>query len=183
MALPFKLHISKEQIEGREAIPEGLYKVRFSKFSPKWTNQGNMSEEQWFASRSINLNGVYEVVEHPDYAGALIYDTLNTGSKTPLFGLMDMCHAFGFNMDFDPGTGEYDIPGFDSINSNPNFDPEKPDTWEYRGPLIGKVAQIEIGHKMYNGKPQVKPRRWFCAIADCASKYPQIRHSQNLIRA
>jgi hypothetical protein len=183
MTLPFKLHISKEQVEGKEALPEGLYEVRFIKFSPKWTNQGNLTEEQWKAARSINLRAEYEVLKHPEYAGTAIYDTLNVGPKTPLFGLMDMCHAFGLNMDYDKDSESYEIPGMDSVMHSPNFDPEKPETWEYRGPLIGKVAQVEIGHRMFNGKPQPTPRRWFCAIPDCASRYPTIRHSQNMIRA
>lgn len=182
MALPFKLHISKEQVEGREQLPEGIYKVRFSKFNPQWTRQNQLTHEQWIASRSINLQGVYEVLEHPDYAGTFVYDTLNIGPKTPLFGLMDMCHAFGLNMEPDTASGEYDIPGFDSVAQSPSFDPEKPETWDYRGPLMGRVAQLEVGHKLFNGKPQVRPRRWFCSIPDCAQKYPMIRHSQNLIR-
>jgi hypothetical protein len=183
MALAFKLHIGKEQIEGKEQVPQGVYKVRFSRFNPQWTRQNQLSEQQWIASRSINLNGEYEILEHPDYAGRVIYDTLNVGPKTPLFGLTDMCHGFGLPLDYDPATEQYDIPGMDSITNSPGYDPEKPETWDYRGPLMGRTAQIEIGHSMFKDKPQVKPRRWFCSVPDCAKNYPMIRHSQNLIRA
>jgi hypothetical protein len=183
MALPFALKIGKEQIEGKEAVPEGLYKVRFVRFNPQWTRQNNQSEDQWIANRSINLNAEYEILEHPDYAGRPIYDTLNIGPKTPLFGLMDMCHGFGIPMLFDATTEQYDIPGMDSIEQSPSYDPDKPETWQYRGPLLGKVAQLEIGHTTFNGKAQVRPRRWFCAVADCAKNYPMIRHSQNMIRS
>lgn len=177
MPLPFALQISKEQIEGREQLPEGIYKVRFSRFNPQWTRQNQLTEQQWIASRSINLSGVYEVLEHPDYAGILVYDTLNVGPKTPLMGLVDMCHAFGFPIEIDSTTGQYEIPGMDSILQAPNYDQDKPETWDYRGPLLGKVGQVEIGHKMFNGKPQVRPRRWFCTVPNCTT-----RHSQNLIR-
>lgn len=182
MALPFRLHISKEQVEGKEQVPEGLYKVRFSRFNPQWTRQNNLQESQWIATRSINLNGEYEILEHPDYAGRMIYDTLNIGPKTPLFSLIDMCHAFNCPMEFDTATEQYDIPGMDSIMQSPAYDENKPETWDYRGPLMGKTGQVEIGHKLFNGKPQVRPRRWFCAVPDCDKAYPTIRHSLNLIR-
>lgn len=181
MPLPFALHISKEQVEGKEQIPEGIYKVRFSKFNPQWTRQNQLTEQQWLAIRSINLNGTYEVLEHPDYAGAFIYDTLNLGPKSPLFGLIDMCHGFGIPIEYTEATG-YEIPGMDSIVQASNYDPNNPETWDYRGPLLGRIGQVEVGHKLFNGKPQVRPRRWFCAVPDCATKYPAIRHSQNLIR-
>jgi len=182
MALPFSLKISKEQIEGKEAVPEGIYKVRFVKFNPQWTRQNNMNEQQWLAARSINLNAEYEILEHPEYAGRQVFDTLNIGPKTPLFGLTDMCHAFGFVLPFDKATEQYDIPGMETIEKSPNYDPNKPETWEYRGPLLGKVAQVEIGRTTFNGKPQTRPRRWICTVPDCAKNHPEIRHSQNLIR-
>jgi hypothetical protein len=182
MALPFQLKISKEQLEGRELVPEGLYKVRFSRFNPKWTNQGNLTDAQWVASRSVNLQAEYEILEHPDYAGRIIYDTLNIGPKTPLFGLQDMCHGFGFIIPQDPTTGQYDVPGMDSIEKNPNYNPDDPTTWDYRGPLLGKVTQLELGHDVWNGKTRERPRRWFCQVQNCAKDYPMIRHSQNLIR-
>jgi hypothetical protein len=182
MPLPFQLKISKEQIEGKETVPPGLYKVRFICFSPKWTNQGNLTEEQWIANRSINLRAQYEVLEHPDYAGSPVFDTLNIGPKTPLFGLQDMCHGFGLELPFDSNTGQYDIPGMDSIEQGQKYDANDPTTWEYRGPLLGKVAQLEIGHDMFNGRAIPKPQRWICTVPECAKRFPMIRHSKNLIR-
>lgn len=171
---PFKMTLSKEQVEGKEALPEGIYKVRFVKFGPKLTKQKPGESE---SSRTINLNAEYEVVDNHEFAGRKIYEIMNMKS----FGIQtEVCHAFGVTLDIDPTDGNYFIPG--TWDSRPEFDPENPETYEYKGPLLGKIAQVELAVRSYNGRNSNQVRRYFCAINDCGTKFPEVRHSQNLIR-
>lgn len=169
---PFKMSLSKEQVEGKEAMPEGIYKVRFIKFAPKLSkDKGDGSE------RSINLNAEYEVLDHPEYAGRKIFEIANMKSYNIQ---TEICHGFDVPLEVDPTDGSYFIPG--TWDSRADFDESNPETYEYKGPLTGKVAQVELGIRTYNGRNSNAVRRYFCAIPDCANKFPEIRHQMNLIK-
>jgi hypothetical protein len=168
---PFKMTLSKEQVEGKEALPEGIYKVRFIKFSPKSSkDKGDGSP------RSINLNAEYEVTDSPEFAGRKIFEIANMKSYNIQ---TEICHGFGVPLEVDPADGSYYIPG--TWDNRTDFNPDNPETFEYKGPLTGKIAQIELGITTYNGRNRNQVRRYFCAIDDCANKFPEIRHQTNLI--
>jgi hypothetical protein len=175
---PFKMSLSKEQVEGKEVLPAGLYEVRFIKFNPKLSkaNAGNPDAE-----RSINLNAEYEVINHPEYATRKLYEVMNMKS----YNIQnEVCHAFGVPLESgvgDTGEVEYWIPG--TWDNKPGFNPADPSTFEYKGPLIGQVAKVEVAVDNYQGRDNNKVRRYFCAIDDCATKFPEIRHSDNLLRS
>jgi hypothetical protein len=166
---PFKMTLSKEQVEGREAMPEGIYKVRFIKFNPK------LSKPNPGKPQSINLNAEYEVIDNPEFAGRKVYEIANMGSYNIQ---TEICHGFGIPLEVD-SDGSYFIPG--TWDSRPDFDSANPETYEYKGPLIGKVAQIELAVTSYNGRNRNQVRRYFCVVDDCGNKFPEIRHVQNLI--
>lgn len=169
---PFRMTLSKEQVEGKDALPDGIYKVRFIKFGPKLSkDKGDGSE------RSINLNAEYEVLDHPEYAGRKIYELANMKSYNIQ---TEFCHGFGVPLEVDPSDGAYFIPG--TWDSRADFDAANPETYEYKGPLTGKVAQIELGTRSFNGRNLNQVRRYFCAVDDCANKFPEIRHVMNLIK-
>lgn len=172
---PFKMTLSKEQVEGREALPEGIYKVRFIKFSPKLSKPKAGEPDN---ARSINLNAEYEVLDHPEYSGRKVYELANMKSYNIQ---TELCHGFGVPLEVDPTDGTYYIPG--TWDSRPDFDPDNPETYEYKGPLTGKVAQVELGIRTYNGRNMNAVRKYFCAVDDCATKFPEIRHVANLIKS
>lgn len=171
---PFKMSLSKEQVEGKEVVPEGLYKVRFVKFAPKLSkaDTSNPSKE-----RSINLNAEYEIVDHPDHAGRKIFEVANMKSYNIQ---TEICHCFGVPLELDPNDDSYFIPG--TWDSRQDFDPDNPETYEYKGPLTGKIGMIELAVTSFNGRSRNQPRRYLCGIPTCAQDFPQIRHQQNLVK-
>lgn len=171
----FKMSVSKEQVEGREVVPEGIYKVRFVKFAPKLSkaDPNNPAKE-----RSINLNAEYEIVDSTDFADRKIFELANMKS----FNIQtEICHCFGVPLELDTTDDTYFIPG--TWDSNPNFDQDNPETYEYRGPLIGKVGVVELAVTSWNGRSRNQVRRYLCGIPTCAQDFPQVRHVQNLIKS
>jgi hypothetical protein len=168
---PFKMTLSKEQVEGKEALPEGIYEVRFIRFNPKLSKDKGDGQE-----RSINLNAEYEVMNNPEYAGRKVFEIMNMKSYNIQ---SEVCHAFGIPLDVDD-DGDYYIPG--TWDSKPDFDPALPETYEYKGPLTGKIGKIELAITTFQGRQRNQVRRYFCAVDDCATKFPEIRHVQNLIK-
>jgi hypothetical protein len=167
--------LSKEQVEGKEAVPEGIYEVRFLRFNPR-LSKAAIEQHAPFDPRNINLNAEYEVVNNPEYAGRRIYEIASMKSYNIQ---TEICHGFDVPLDIDE-NGEYFIPG--TWDSRPDFNQELPETYEYKGPLSGKIGKIELAIETFNGRPRNRPRRYFCAIDDCATKFPEIRHVQNLIK-
>lgn len=171
---PFRMSVSKEQVEGKELVPDGIYQVRFIKFSPKLSKPqpGALNSQQ-----SVNLNAEYEILNHPDYAGRKIFETANM----KMYNIQtELCHCFGIPMEFDQSDDMYYIPG--TWDTRPDFNPALPETFEYKGPLTGKVGKIELGSRNFAGRDMNAIRRYFCDIPDCAQKYPQVRHVMNLIK-
>jgi len=41
---------------------------------------------------------------------------------------------------------------------------------------------VEVAVDNYNGKDNNKIRRYFCAVPDCATKFPKIRHIADLLK-
>jgi hypothetical protein len=164
--MAFSLKVSKEAIEGKDLVSPGIYDVRLLKFNPKASKSGT----------SFNYNPMMEIINHPDYVNNKIYDTLNSAAG---WIIPDFSHCFGFPMETD-GT-DYWLPGiFDADKAK--FNPDDPSTWVYAGPLTGAVGKVEIGHDSYNGKAIARIGRYFCSVENCATKFPHIKHSENLLR-
>lgn len=166
----FKMAVSKETIEGRETLPAGIYEVRLIGFKPKFSDPARTGKP-----KSLNLNARMEVINHPEYAGRLIFEGLNAKAG---WVQQDLCHAFGIPMETDGDS--YWIPG--EWDSEANFNSDDADTYRYTGPLMGQVAKVELAVDTYNGKDNNKVSRYFCAVEDCEQKFPQITHSQNLLK-
>lgn len=164
----FRMGVSKEAVEGRENINPGIYEVRLVSFGPKF------SKPQEGREQTLNLNPKMEIINNPDVVNRFVFDTLNQNA----FYQADFVHCFGVEMEQEGDT--YYLPG--TWDSDPAFDPAKAETYKYRGPLLGKVGKVEIAIDVYQGKSNNKIRRFFCAVEDCATKFPQIKHSTDLMR-
>lgn len=162
--MPFKVDTSK--IEGQEVFPPGIYEFKLAGFAPKKSKGGD----------STNLNPRFELINHPDFAGRKVFDSLNEGAA---FLWPDFVHALGLPMETD-GDSSW-IPG--DWNGDPaKFKEDDPSTWVYKGPLVGRVAKMEIAVGNFNGRDNNRIKRYFCALPDCATKFPKIRHSEDLLK-
>lgn len=168
--MAFKMGVSKEAVEGRENVQPGIYEVRFISFNPKW------SKEKEGREKSLNLNPKLEIINNPDLVNRFLFDTLNQNA----FYMADFAHCFGVEMEQEGET--YYLPG--TWDSDPSFDAEKAETYKYRGPLLGKTGRVEVAiDASYNPqRPTNKIRQWICAIEDCATKFPQIKHNTDLLK-
>lgn len=174
----FRMSISKDKIEGKDAIPAGIYELKLVSFKPKFSKP-NFSNPN--APSSLNLNAMMVVVNNPQHDGsngerpAAIFEGLNQNAG---WIMLDFCHAFGLPMETD--GNEYWLPG--SWDSEANFDQNNAETYKYVGPLVGRVAKVEVGMDSYNGKDTNKVRRYFCAVDDCETKFPEIKHREDLLK-
>jgi hypothetical protein len=164
--MAFIMKIENTKLEGMDVIPAGIYEVKLDKFGPKNSKSGT----------SVNLNPQMSVVNHPDFAGRKVFDSLNQGGA---FMYPDFVHAFGLPMETDgkdswiPGTWDADKAKFKEDDAS---------TWVYQGPIVGRIAKVEIAVENFNGKDTNRVRRYICAVADCASKFPKVRHSADLLK-
>lgn len=160
--MAFQMKVSNEQITGKENPTPGPYKLKLLGFNPKTSKKGD----------TINLNAMMEVVNHAEFDDRKVWDNLNSaGSWT----WADFSHAFGLPLETD-GKDSWLAGDWDGDAAK--FDPNKPETWKYKGPLVGRTADVELGVDSYGAKV----RRYFCAIPDCASKFPLVKHSQDLMK-
>lgn len=170
--MAFKMSFSQDKLEGLQPVPNGQYKVLFIEFKPSWSKNAN----QITGKKSINLNAKVKILEHPEFEQErFLIAALNEG--VPSF-IQAFVHSFGVEMDDQLGDNP-SIPGtFDTDKSK--FKEDDPTTWVYSGPLTAKTAVWEVGTKEHNGRQVQSLRRFICSVPDCATKYPKIRHSQDM---
>ena len=147
---------SKDKIEGKPPIPEGIYSFRLDGWKPKWSKDKG----------SINLNPVLKVINHAEYNDRYLYENLNTKGE---WVWKDFCHALGVPLPQD-ASGEYEFPGkfVDPNDPNGMGDPEK---YEYTGPLTGQIGQCKVVQTSYNNKPQTKIQFYICKVPGCTEQH------------
>ena len=171
--MAFQMKQSRELVEGKDVAPENIYELKLLGFKPTFSKKRADSPPDW--KPSLNLNARMEIINNPEQEGKLVFELLNMNS----FMFADFCHAFGLPMETD-GDG-YWLPG--TWDSQPNFDANVAETYKYDGPLIGRTCRADVGTTVFNaGRPQNRVRKYFCAVDNCATKFPEIRHSENLIK-
>lgn len=171
--MPFQMKQNRELVEGKDIAPENIYELKLLGFKPTFSKKRADSPPDW--TPSLNLNARMEIINNPEQEGKLVYELLNMNS----FMFADFCHAFGLPMETD---GEaYWLPGvWDSL---PSFDPTKAETYKYEGPLLGRTCRADIGTSTFMAqRPINRVRKYFCALDDCHTKFPEIRHSENLLK-
>jgi hypothetical protein len=164
------LSIPKKTLEPRAAIPAGFVQVIFQGFKPK------LSKPKEGKTQSVNFNPQLRIVNDArtdatgkSLNGQPVFDNLNW-NFTP--GIVDFFHAFGVEL-IENGD-QLDIPGtWSGDTQSPN-----PELWgTYSGPLDGKTATIELVETSYQGKPQMKIKRYLCILGDTCN----MKHSDNLV--
>jgi hypothetical protein len=165
------LSIPKKTLEPFAPIPAGFVQVIFQGFKPK------LSKPKEGKTQSVNMNPILRVVNDSRTTadgrplnGQPVFDNLNLNFVP---GVIDFHHAFG--VDLIENGEQFDLPGkFSNGTSDPN-----PENWgTYSGPLDGKTATIELVETTYNGKPQIKIKRYLCVLGDTC----QMKHSDNLVK-
>lgn len=170
--MAFKMAVSNDKLEGKDAVPAGLYKLRFVSFAPKFSALKPGEPEGTI--KSLNYNAKMEIIDNPEVlkdGPRYVYEGLNENAG---WILQDWCHALGFPMETD-GKASW-FPG--------DWEGEegKAETYKYNGPLTGQVMEAEVAITVFNGKDVNKVRRYLCAIKDCAQKFPKIQHSKDLLK-
>jgi hypothetical protein len=164
--MAFAMAFDKDSLSGK-VIPPGLYKVRLNGFKPRQNKNKD----------SVNFNAQMKVIDHPEFDGVPLYETLSAKSG---FTQWDFAHAFGLELE-DQGNGQYALPGtWDGDLAG--FKEHDPSTWKYDGPLLGRDAQVEVAVDTYEGKENNKIKRYICAVPDCATKFPDNKHSSDLLK-
>lgn len=151
-----KFKVPKDTIEGPEVMPSGKYVVRLDGFKPALSK----------GKDSINYNPVLRVVAPEDYKDRNVYFNMNSN-----FGpaITDLAHGFGFKLEKD-SDGDYVIPG---EFEGPDEDMTR---WAYKGPMLGKTAEIDLALDSYEGKDRNAILRFYCQVPECDT-----RHADSLI--
>lgn len=163
-----RMGFSSDAIKAPEPVNEDLYTVRIEGFKPALSS----------AKTSINYNPVLRILSGKntgaEFAGKSVFENLNSGAP---WIMNDFVHAAGLPLDKIEETGELTMPGgFEGSN------PEDPSTWKYVGPLVGRTLEVYVIKSEYNNKPNNKIKYYVCALPDCNTKYPEVKHSTNLVK-
>jgi hypothetical protein len=88
-----------------------------------------------------------EIVNHPDFAGRKLFDSLNTGAGW-LFEPFVQC--FGLALETEDGEN-FNLPG--KWDGDPQtYKEDDPTTYKYVGPLLGRTGKGEVSIDSYNNK-------------------------------
>lgn len=135
----------------------GTYTVSLQSFKPKKAAKGD----------SVNLNPNVVIIGDAELNGKQSNYSLNFQAST-WFMVKSFLHSFGIKEDVD-AQGNESIPG---DFGGPNYNPNDPSTWQYSGPLLGRTAKWEFAEVEYQGKKNVKPKQFLCALPGCTEKHP-----------
>lgn len=163
---PVRMGVDPEKLKSQPPLQDKeVVEVRLVGFRPKKNKKGD----------GVNYNAILQLVNHPmlqKFPEYKIFDTLS--NKMPKV-IQDFTHAFGFPLE---PTGE--LVGQWVPDPNDVANVEK---YQYKGPLIGKTARIEVGTQNWENQGERSAvRRYYCKVDQCATKFPDIRHSTDLLK-
>jgi hypothetical protein len=173
--MPFAIGASRQQLSGPAPVDNNIYTLQVSALKPKLSKAGD----------SLNYNAELSIINDPKLEGRKIFASLNTKFFT---AIRDFVHATGNVCEVvkvtNPETGEEDevftLPG---IFENQDQHPEDPSLWgAYRGPLTNATLKAEVVKTEYQGKVRNEVRAYFCAVSNCATLEPDMKHSTSLIK-
>lgn len=158
---PVKMGVDPERLKAPKPQPNGWYKLKLVGFKPKLSSKKD----------SVNFNASFEVLNPagPEYT-KLVYHNLNQKFDRHI---NDVVHGLGFMLEKDgnlPGTWVFDPA-----------DPDNVEKAQYKGPLIGRTMEAELTTTTYQGNERNEIRQVRCAVPDCTSKNPDMRHQTNMI--
>jgi len=152
------LSVPAAQVEGKPPLTPGLYQFQCKGFKAKYSKKGD----------SVNLNPIFEVINHPTENGSRIFENGNTIAG---WVNIDWFHAMGVDLQKQP-SGDYDYPIEFSDTSNPGIE-----TATVTSPCIGMVGSVYLATDPAPiAKGATKPSQYICVIPGCTTK-----HSTNLL--
>lgn len=163
-----KMSVNPEETKAPKPVPAGWYEVRVKSITAKLSKAGRAK-----GAPQYNYEAVGNVVNNKaEYNDTYVMIRLNNGfnqAKTT----NDLCHGLGFALEPDGS-----IPGdFQVKDANKPADAfDYFDGAQYSGPLVGKIAKVELGVTNYEGQDRNEVKQVQCKIPDCATRFPDIRH-------
>lgn len=155
-----KITVPQEKLEGFPELPPGRYTVRLDGFKPKKAKSGT----------SENLNAQLTVINHPTANDQKVFHGCNTTFPPALY---DLAHALGIKFEGEGTNPNPEFPGeFQCRVHGPNCDSSDPENWQYVGPLLGQVGDLEVVESDNgSGKKQNKLGRFYCRVPGCTAKH------------
>jgi hypothetical protein len=168
--MAFQVGFTRDSLSFKPA-PTGLYDLRVNGFKPKLNKKLD----------GINFNVELEIVDNgdPDIDGKRIFHPLSTKFNIAIW---DFVHSMGLEMEeytTAEGNTALRMPG---IWEHMDEFPEDPSQWgAYMGPMTNAILKADVIESSYMGRPKNEVRAFLCALDGCAEKYPDVKHSTNLI--
>lgn len=173
--MAFQIGASRQQLSGPAPVDNNIYELQVAGLKPKLSKAGD----------SLNYNAEFTIINNPALEGRKVFSSLNTKFFT---AIRDFVHATGNVCEVvqvqNPETGEIEeqfvLPG---IFENQEQHPDDPSLWgAYRGPLTNATFKAEVVKTEYQGKLKNEIRAYFCAVPNCATLEPDMKHSTSLIK-
>lgn len=160
--MPVKMGVDPNKIVQPQPVPPGWYKLKLVGFKPETNKKKD----------GVNYKGIFEIMNPPppppdgsEFTKTII-DTMS--NKMPR-SINDISHGLGFPLEPDGelvGQWHPDAAA-----------PEDVSKYQYRGPLLGRTMEAELAVTQYGNKI----RQVRCAVTDCATKFPKIKHQLDMI--
>lgn len=158
-----KMGVNPEETKAPKPVPGGMYDVRVKSLTAKLSKSG----------KGYNYEAYGNVVNNKaEYNDTFVLIRMNNGfnqAKTS----NDFCHGLGFTLEND-GTFPGDWQVKDA--NKPADAPDYFDGAQYSGPLLGKIAKVELGVTNYDGLDRNEVIKVLCKVDKCAERFPDIRH-------
>jgi len=163
-----KMGVNPEQTKAPKPVPGGWYDLRLKGLVAKFSKSG----------KGYNYEAYLNVVNNKaEYNDSFCLFRMNNGFKQAMMS-NDFVHGLGFELETDGS-----FPG-DWTVKDAAKDPNAPDFYDgaqYSGPLLGKVMSAELITTVYDGIERNDVKQIRCKVADCATRFPDIRHLTDLI--
>jgi hypothetical protein len=151
-------------LEAPAPVASGWYKLRLKSMVCKMSKSG----------KGYNYEAYFNTTEQPaETNDKFVLFRMNNGYNQGI-SAQDMSHALGFPLEAD-GT----FPGDWELK-----DASKPDDFnlaQYKGVLLGKVAEAELATDSYGGNDKNVVKQFRCKVDQCAVRFPKVRHSTDLV--
>lgn len=161
--------VNPEQTKAEKPVPAGWYEFRLKAFTSKVSS----------SKKGINYVAIGEIVNNTaENNGKPVFIQINNGF-TQARVTNDFVHSLGFTLEPDgsfKGDWTFKDPNAEK-DADGNFkDIMAYDGAQYSGPMLGKTGRVELSVGSYQGVERNEVKQLQCKVADCASKFPDIRH-------
>lgn len=160
-----KMGVNPEETKAAKPVPAGWYKVKVKALTAKLSG----------SKKGYNYVAFTEVVENTaENNGKFVPIQMNNGFNLAKYS-NDFTHGTGWELEKD-GSFPGDWKLKDGNEKLPDDDISKNDGAQYSGPMLGRVMEVELAIEQYEGQDRNVVKQIRCAVKDCATKYPDIKH-------